>query len=471
MLIRYILFFSFLCSTLIAQTPVIPPTPPASQPTIPTPTVSETPEQQPVPVVTASPQTAAPIVAPAQQPQNPQPVAPVVTPPSQPVIPVATPASQPQNPQPIATTSPAQSGTGAAYEKDFEDLNQNLKEAANIKNSLKDIVKDINDKLINARKKVIETQKLGFEIMQKTQAEAEPLIAQASTDLQNLQNIQKNVESDLLPKFDGYAKKMSETIKKAQDKMTELQAKGLKFQAEQSQLVQKDESNIAVTPGKTGTQEAKAQPNINLAFYNKLKTSVINSVAGGIEVIQHSWKSLKKWALGSGSDVKKNLKSNMTAPNISLYAPENAERITDSFKAAHAHFVACDEIIKNVENLLNNTYQKYIEFKITISAIEKKLSYSQEFQEYKQEIEADNPWWKISLVKAFGTFLDFFIVMYAVTKKVAVNTYNYLFADFFSNFVTDVRNKIKKDEKETRADAPEAIQNNAPEMAPEMAKM
>jgi hypothetical protein len=415
MIVKCFLFISFLYLNLFAQAPIMPPTPVVAPVSV---------EQVVTPPVTTSEQP--PVVASA--------------------------------PQPTVASVPG----AVAYEKDFEELNQNLNEAVNTKKTLKDIVKDINDKLMDARKKVIETQKIGFEIMQKTQAEAEPMIVQASSDLQKLQDLQKSVQTELLPKFEGSAKKIEDIIKKAQDKMAELQAKGLKFQAAQLQqeagaqqkTEEKSTTSTSVAPTEVASIGVAPQAQ-EKSFYHNVWNGATSVVATSISYIQSGWKTFRNWALGSGSDVKKNLKSIGSVPNLTFNVPDKEDKITDSFKAAQAHLAACEAIVKDIENSLNSTYQKYLVFKIKIAAIEKMLLSNSEFQEYVQKFEEIDPMWKRVMVQGFSQALDVVFVLYSAAKKIAVGVYDYLFSGFLSKFVSDVKDKIKKKtEKESNEEKP-----------------
>ena len=241
--------------------------------------------------------------------------------------------AQPYVPTPPATTmAPAQTHAPiavSANDKDFEEVNKNLTETVAIKKVLKDLVKDINDKLLDARKKVLSVQKLSFDVLQKTQAEAEPLIAQASADLQSLQALQSTVQADLVPKFENNVKQIEELIKKIQDKMNELQSKGLKFQMSQTQPSMNLQAQVGQHSANSPqplpatavvNQVAVPIPAANQSqgsqFYHSAWDWAIDKVSSAGSFIKSSWNQFKHWAFKSESDdVKKTLNQEMAPIN------------------------------------------------------------------------------------------------------------------------------------------------------------
>lgn len=247
--------------------------------------------QQPI---QTQPQATLPVQGAYSQPASPTvaPAVPVVTPVQ------AAPFPQPQAIVPATTSSVAISGN----DNDFEEVNKNLTETVAIKKVLKDLVKDINDKLLNARKKVLNAQKLSFDVLQKTQAEAEHLVAQISADLQDMHALQTFIQSDLVPKFDSNVKQVEELIKKIQSKMNELQSKGFKFQMSQAQSpmqakVQTTQDIVALpqtqpeasVASQFAPQAIDANQAHDKAFYSRAWDWATKQVVSAVNFVKSSW--------------------------------------------------------------------------------------------------------------------------------------------------------------------------------------
>lgn len=413
MRVNYILFslvvVKFMSYSVFAQIPVVTPPAPAGQ-SVPV----------PAPVVTAP---AAPSATPA---------VPVVTAPATPVV------------------APASSN-----DKDFEEINKNLTETLAIKKVLKDLVKDINDKLLESRKMVLGAQRLSFQVLQKTQSEAEPLVAQASLDVQKLQALQNTVQTDLVPKFESNAKKVEELIKNIQDKMNELQTKGLKFQISQSQTQAQPQaqsnqpSTIPVQPGTATASVPSTTQTQSSTFYNLAWDWTTEKVATTTNFVTKTWKQFKNWAFKSESDdVKKNFKSGDAAnQGLKYQAPETGEKVASSFDSVKSYLGIFENSVKEIESPFNQVCQKYLVLRLKIASLETTLMSNSEFHSYTESCESENPWWKRYVVENVSNILDICVVFYAAAKKIVVGAYNYVFSGFVNKFISDVQTKMKEEEK------------------------
>lgn len=459
MKINYILFslviVKFMSWSLFAQVPVVTPPAPAGQSVpVPPPVVT-------APVVTAAPAQAnppAPVIAPqvAATPVIAAPAAPATSP-AVPVVVAPAPATVPAPAAPVAAPAPvaATPASISSNDKDFEEVSKNLTETVAIKKVLKDIVKDINDKLLEARKMVLGAQRLSFQVLQKTQAEAEPLVAQASSDLQKLQALQNTVQADLVPKFEGNAKKVEELVKNIQDKMNVLQTKGLKFQISQSQAqgqsqAQSNQPATTTPQASAGVTSVPGAPQTqSTTFYHRAWDWTTEKVATTTNFVTKTWKQFKSWAFKSESDdVKKNFKSGDAAKQELKYqAPETGDKVAASFDSVKNYLGLFENAAKEIESQFNQVYQKYLILRLKISSLETTLMGNTEFHSYAESREAVDPWWKRYVVENVSNVLDVCVVFYAATKKIVVGIYNYVFAGFVNRFVSDVQVKMKEEEQ------------------------
>ena len=438
-----------------------------AQPSVPTSPVI-TPTAQTLPLQPASPISAPSVVAAPAQLNPPSPVAAPAASVSMPAAPAAMPSAPTMASSQASAVTPPPVAV-SVNDKDFEEANKNLTETVAIKKVLKDLVKDINDKLLDARKKVLSAQKLSFDVLQKTQAEAEPLIAQATADLQSLQALQSSVQADLVPKFESNVKQVEELIKKIQDKMNELQAKGLKFQMSQTQPVvplQPSQPQSQVGQSSTTLPQSASEPAIatqaatttpaadqsqGSPFYNRAWDWTTDKVSAAGNFIKSSWKQFKHWAFKSESDdVKKNLKSRDGAnQELKYQAPQTPEQVAISFDSIKAYFGLFENVAKEIELQFNKVYQEYLSLRLKISLLETTLDSCVEFRSYLESCELADPWWKRYIVQYVSNVLDVCVVFYAAAKRIVVGTYKFLFAGLIGTFISDVQLKMKEEDKQS----------------------
>lgn len=390
-----------------------------------------------------------------------------------PAQPIAQPAVAPVVPAPVAAAAPV----AVSYEKDFEDINKNLTETLLIKKTLKEITNEVNDKLLDARKKVLEAQRLSFNVLQKTQAEAESLIAQAASELQKLQVLQNAVQTDLAPKFDANVKKVEELIKTIQTKVAELQAKGLKFQVAKSQEQAQPTAATTVAPQASavtveGVPVVAATAQVQAkepTFYGKAWDWTTDKTASAANYARKTWKKFRNWAFKPDAsetpvsdDSKKNFKYAGDSEQILKYqAPASENTVTASLDVVKKYVAVFQSGASDIENQLNSILQRYLVLRLTIKSLEKTLMSNDEFKGYLDYCEAMDPWWKRHITQNFNDFLDCCVVFYAATKKVVIRAYNYLFAGLVNKFLSDVEDKMKRDE------AQDVTQSALPAQAPE----
>lgn len=214
--------------------------------------------------------------------------------------PTPTPVYVQPTPPPVPTTS---TKSHVNYQKDIQDIHNKLNQIANLKSELKQQLSQTEKFLDNARKKTIESKKISFEIIQKTSvSDAENLVAQVNTDLQNLKNTKKNLQTIIVPKFASNIKKIEDTVKEIQSKINVLQAKGLQFQISQAQLqLQKQ-----LTQAKTDTVDTTPPTKITeeKTFLQKIYNNITNYTTQGLNLIKKGLLKIKKRAYSSKQDNK-----------------------------------------------------------------------------------------------------------------------------------------------------------------------
>jgi len=425
-------------ATPISTIPV-PSTPVPSTPVSSTP-VSST-QVTPVPVITP---VAAAVPVPAAKPIPSVTPVPVITPISagapvstSPTLPVSAPVAASV---PAVQSKPEASVAGVKAsndEKEFDELYQKLNQVAGIKKELKQQLGEIEEKLDSARKMAIESKETSFKIFQQSQTpEAEALVAQVEKNLQSLTEVQKKLNDVDLPKFEDSAKKIQEIMQVIQSKMTELEAKGLKFQISQAQLELQKQSSLAakgvITENVGASQAPVAKPQTEKTLSRKIYEFTTSQIASGISTTKRAWQSFKKWVYSrpeeSPTDVKKNSKP------FDLTSEAAIKNLITEF----------DGILKKLDDIQILILQKYTNIKSKAKNLEIMLKSNDDIRRYFERLDDQSPAWKESAVNAFSSAIDGVYTMGKATKKTARIFYD----KFLKGFVGDVKGKIHEQEKQ-----------------------
>lgn len=436
---------------------------PCAQPQMPPqiPTPPPAPQVQPTPV--AQPTTPPNITQPAAQPKTapltmpiPQPTTP---PPAAPVAPATT---------PIQTSAAAtqSSKNVIASEKEFDEIYKQLDQLNALKKDLKTQLSDAEDKLNNARKIALDSKKISFEIFQKNSvSDAELSVAQVDKNLQELKNLQKTLKEAAIPKFENDIKKIDDLSKVIQNKITELQTKGLKFQISQAQLdLQKQQDQKTVTEqGKPGTQEP-VKSKIEQSIWQKSYNTIIDLTAIGIKKIKKTWSNFKNWVYSQkqepDSEGKKNFKSIETQSQPQL--------ILTSEAALKSIISEIDGLIKQFDEVQISLNQKYLEMKLKIKTLDNTIKSNAEIKKYFEKMEEENPSWKNSIVNGFSTLIDFAYISGKAVVKISKSIYSKTIAPM----INDIKTKINEEDKEktpknaTATATPTSTPINAPTATP-----
>lgn len=417
--------------------PVMPvPLPPAQNAVKPTaPVVSNPAAPTVTPITTSVPATTTP------SPSAPVPV----------ITPVSTPVSAPAT-APVSTAgqvakgqstpeSPAAATSASSNEKEFDELYQKLNQVAAIKKELKRQLGEIEEKLDAARKMAIESKEASFKIVQQSKTpEAEALVAQVEKNLQSLTETQKKLNDVDLPKFEDSAKKIQEIMQAVQNKMTELESKGLKLQISQAQLELQKKNTLAqetVSEKGTAPQTTAEKTQAEKTIPQKLYQMTINGLAIGISKTRRAWQNFRDWVYSkpeeSSTEVKKNFKSS------DLTSESAIKNVINEL----------DGILKHLDDMQISMIQKYANIKAKAKNLEIRLKSNDEIRKYFERLDEENPAWKETVVDVFSSTID---GVYVICKA-ATKTGRMVYDRILKSFVNDVKIKVREKESEKRLEA------------------
>jgi len=202
----------------------LPATPQAAQPTLPI-----IPQPAPAPTVT----TPAPVVPtqPAQQPTalpalTPTTVATTPTPPS--------PAQPTQQPTVVSVSTPAAPAAPAIPQQDLDQISTTITAIKTLKSSVQDQLKDIDEKIYEARMLDAQAKKLSFTILDAaSDAEASKILSQVQEASKKIQLLEEMIKGSMAKNIADSMTKIQDQMKTLDDLVKKLEAQGISFQAKE----------------------------------------------------------------------------------------------------------------------------------------------------------------------------------------------------------------------------------------------
>lgn len=306
---------------------------------IPTPSPTTT-STQPVATVVPTPQT---------PPAPLQTITPVVpTPPATPAVQTTvTPAPAPTL---IPAVQPTADKSVQANPVEFDQIATALAQLQNARNAIADTMKELDDKMQNARSDTAQAKKLSLSILSKTnEAEANAAFDQVNALLQKLQGYQTDVQNQTSKTIDQNYNQMQTQFAVIQEKIRNLQSRGVTLQVEQAEIiVAKAEAQLKEL--KKDTDTIKQETVETKGFVHSFFSGIADWFVAGGKAIYNTYRTVIEYLAGqpkSLTDADQKKKSNNTVtPNATnqsvaptLPTPDKVRELLDQ----------CNQLTKTVE--------------------------------------------------------------------------------------------------------------------------
>lgn len=388
-------------------------------------------------------------VTPPQPPTLPA-LPPAPVPPPLLPAPAPTPAPQVLAPAPAALPTPAAPGTPAPapainVQPEIDQLNQVVEGIKTAKKALKDQIKQLDDKLAEARAEVAGMRKNSTEILAKAQeAEAQTLLNTMTESLKKVSASQAAIAGDFSKTFDDNITKIQNLIKQGQDIVKALQAKGTQQQISQAQQQAVEEITKPAAKEATVTAQPKTE-----GFWG----SITEFLAKAIRHIKKFFTTAKTIISPETKEaVKKKIgepgtgpAGPTTAPTVATAAVSTATVSTATQNLITTKLNEADATIKQLE-----TQQKSIDQKLLLLD-QNTANFTDALKNIQstatpQEVSPQEPKWKRLIMFIFSQMLDVVDFVLGGIRTGIKTIYGYFFAPTVNQFVSDVKEKIKEEE-------------------------
>lgn len=221
------------------------------------------------------------------------PVQPAVVPPPPPVpaaLPAVTmPPAPPQavqaplpQPMPLPQTATQGQQTNAP---EFDQIAAALGQLQSARNAIAEAMKDLDEKMQSARNDMAQARKLSLSILSKTnEAEAKTALDQVNALLQTMQNYQNDVQNQTSKTIDQNYNQMQTQFATIQEKIRNLQARGVTLQVSQAQAI--------ITKAEATLNEVKKESDTTITEKPKSKGMIRTFFSGVADWIMAGFKSI-----------------------------------------------------------------------------------------------------------------------------------------------------------------------------------
>ncbi len=402
-----------------------PPAMPGATPATPPPTMPST-----------MPSTPPPPAMPGVMPGTPPPALPAT-------IPGAPSASTLGQPVPTAGAA-----MQAGAQQEINQLNKIIEDIQNAKKALKDQIKQLDDKINEARTEVASMRKKSSEILSKAQeSEAQALLNTINTGLGKITATQTQLSGDFSKTFNDTATKIQNLIQQGQDVVKSLIAKGYQYQITQAQMQTLEEKTKT-----TAAQEAQKKA---AAIAAQKKTdgiwgSITQFFAKAISRIKKIFTRAQDIVTSDKQAspkevVKKKIVEPAPQPTtgvIPTVSSNTKTLITTQLAAADTTIKQIETQQKTIEQKLQSLDQSTTSFIDALKNIQTKPVAARTRQE-----ETTEPKWKRLSMLVFSELLDATAYVLGGIKYVFMSIYHYFFAPTVQRLVSDEKEKIKEEEK------------------------
>jgi len=258
--------------------PAQQPTPPPAAPVMPTlPDTQQAPQALPVAAPSPAPmQAGAPQIAPAQQPAQ---------------VPAQQATPTPAVPQAQTTMS----------KQDLDQIAKTITSIKTIKSSLQDQLKDIDEKIYEARMLDAQAKKLHFTILDaENDAQAHKILSQMQEASKKVQLLEEMIKGSMAKGVDDSIAKIQDHMKTLEDLVKKLEAQGASFQTQQLAALDEPVSKIPEKKALAVSQQAMpvttAQtPEIpeSKSFIGRLGDICSNIIGGVIKTVRNIFSFFK----------------------------------------------------------------------------------------------------------------------------------------------------------------------------------
>ncbi len=474
----------------IQQPPTTPPPPPipmatggaatapATPPTASIPTAQPE-KKEPAPAPPASPAAPAAPKAPAlpNMPSAPKsPAAPTApTMPTAPTIPSAPKAPAAPDAPVVQATAPTTTIPTAApaalraakrkeraqvtYKKELEQITESMNEINTHKDELKKLLRELDEKLHDARNKAAEAKKASFGLLQKeTEKEAQDELTKVKGLLKTIEDLQKNVQGDFSKKFNDKKSAIKVQISVIEGLLKNLEAKGAHLQEQVTQAQAK--------------QEAK-KPQAMVPAVKTMTSKVINTMSDATAWSIKKLRQAKDWLMKPPANGKKK-KVNVATPAPAVSKAPAAPPVppiagvtpaptpTPGVTATSTLATEMKNQLSQLNNALQILDQEHIKFiesygaaKQGIKGIKQKIAKFTFVTKHLKQEEGKSIFaqfsWKQIIVHIFSKAIDLTVIIVKTTKNILVGTYQKFISPLVKKFTMQVKEKLKKDESSAPA--------------------
>jgi Na+-transporting methylmalonyl-CoA/oxaloacetate decarboxylase gamma subunit len=339
-------------------------------------------------------------------------------------------------------------------QQEFTQLNQIIDEIKTTKKTLKDQIKQLDDKLNETRADVASMRKNSSEILSKAQeAEAQALLTTINTGLSKISTTQTFVSGDFSRTFEGNITKIQSLIEQGQGVIKTLQAKGYQYQILQAQIQSIEEKTKEIAAKEALAKEKlAAQPKKEgiwdtiTDFFAKAALRIKKFFIGIKNIFAPESKDLKDVKKTPESvDVKKKVTEAAVSPSTPTPTVSSTTQnlITSQLKEADTTIKQLEDQQKSIDQKLASLEQSTTNFIESLKSIHPVAKSTAQLikEEHSQE-----PTWKRLILFVTSEILDAVAFMVNGIKFVFKTIYNYFFSEIVNRFVGDVKEKIKEDE-------------------------
>ncbi|MFH0897958.1 MAG: hypothetical protein V1855_00065 [bacterium] len=454
--------------TIAPTTPVVTATPPISPlpsaaPVTPKPMLPPAP-QAVRPAFPVAPRPTAPQVAQTPFPVAPKPMLPPQA--TQPTFPIAPKPVIPQTTAPVLVQPPITAPAAkpqVAYGNDVNQITTAMETINNLKDSAKQILKELDEKLHGTRTKIAEAKKQSFEILRKgTEQEAQDQLEQIKKILNDIQALQVDAQTVTSKNLNSKLSEIKVQIAVIETLLQTLQAKGVFTQAQPTPA-----------PQTQGPKQEEAEK--ELPMTTQLSNLITAAVAYSIAAI----KGALTWLMQPPSDEQK--KKNDVEQKIPSTTPSTpqtgagmpfptfpglaqpafpAQSAQDQLEMQITQLSKAEEFLDQIRIMFTNQYQ---EVDRAIKVLKAKLALYPLIKKHLEETfkKADALHKEISLkeivLHIVSKTIDLTVLMVSAIKNITIKVYRKFISPSVTSLKKNVKEKLEKIEKEDKESAQNRI--------------
>ncbi len=392
----------------------------------------------------------------ADQPPVAQPmaIAPNTIPPAMPV-PATMPTAIPQAPPPqVPAAMPLAPTAGIPTQtnnqpQELTQIDPILEEIQNTKKAIKDQIKQLDDKLAEARNEVATMRKNSSDILAKAQeTEAQALLNTINASTAKITATQSFIDGDFSRTFDGNIAKIQAAIQKGQSLIKSLQEKGYQQQIAQAQIkAMEDNAKPAAEAEAAAKSIAKKQQTQGFTW-----DSVTKFFAKVVRRIKRVFEAEPE--LAKGTQPKKNEapidvaeKKKIVEPIIATTPPSITPTISPITQGLiTSQLNSAETTMKKLDEQQRAIGEKLLSLEKSTTTLVDTLKGVQPAEKLTEK--AKEPQWKRIAMLITSEILDGIAFIVSGIKYIVTSIYDYFFSGMVNRVVSDVKEKIKEDDKQ-----------------------